>query len=213
MKKVAILGCLIPFLVSMAWAQEKAESPIWKVGDKWVIKSDSGIETTMECVGDEKDLFVVNRNVSQGQRKGKWTLYYDKKDLTCVKVTRDGKENKEERDRMKKGFNFPLFSGKKWSDRSSFYNPAYNMDHDVLTEYSVIGVEDVEVPAGKFKAFKVMVQITMTELSGPRRQFGGAFYYWWAPEAKAIIKYETDGSNFFQRADFKKYELVSFELK
>lgn len=213
MKKTAIFGCLVLVLVSVTWAQEKAEAPVWKVGDKWVSKSDSGIETTTECFSDEKDLFVLNRNISQGQRKGKWTLYFDKKDLTCVKVTKDGKENKEERDRMKRSFNFPLFPGKKWSFRSSFYNPQYSMDHDVLTEYSVIGVEDVEVPAGKFKAFKVMVQINMTELGGPRRQFGGAYYYWWAPDAKAIVKYETDGGSFFQRSEYQKYELISFDLK
>lgn len=213
MKKIVILGCLILFLVPPIWAQEKAEAPVWKVGDRWAYKSDSGIEMTMECIGDEKDLFVLNRNVSQGSRKGKWTLYFDKKDMTCVKVTKDGKENKEERDRTKKGFNFPLFPGRQWTYSSSFYNPAYNMNHDVLTEYSVIGVEDVEVPAGKFRAFKVMVKITMTELSPPQRQFSGAYYYWWAPDARAIIKYETDRSTFFQRADFQRYELISFNLK
>lgn len=213
MKKLSILGCLVLFLVSISWAQEKVESPVWKVGDKWVYKSDSGIETTMECVGDEKDLFVVNRNVSQGQRKGKSTLYYDKKDLTCVKITRNGKEDKEERDRMKKGFNFPLFPGKKWTSRYSFYNPAYNMDNDISPEYSVIGVEDVQVPAGKFKALKVMVKLNITELKPPQRQFSGVFHYWWAPDVRAIVKYETDRSSLFERAEYQKYELVSFELK
>ena len=206
MKKVVILGCLILFSVPAIWAQEKAEPPVWKVGDKWTYKTDTGIEVTNETVGDEKDLFIIARS-------DKVTLYYDKKDMSCVKAIRDGKEDKEERDRVRKNYNFPLVSGKKWTSRYSFYNPAYRMDNDILAEYSVVGVEDVEVPAGKFKAFKVMVKLNITELRPPQRQLFGAFYYWWAPDVRGLIKYETDKSDIWERAKFRKYELVSFDLK
>ena len=130
--------------------------------------------------------------------------------MSCVKAIRGGKEDKEERGRLKDVYNFPLFSGKKWTSRYSFYNPAYRMDNDILGEYSVIGVEDVEVPAGKFKAFKVMVKLIIRELSPPQRQLSGVYYYWWAPDVRGLIKYETDGTEIFK---FRKYELVSFELK
>ncbi len=133
--------------------------------------------------------------------------------MTCVKAIRDGKENKEERARLKNVYNFPLFSGKKWTSRYSFYNPAYRMDNDISAEYSVIGVEDVEVPAGKFKAFKVMIKLGITELNPPQRQLSGAYYYWWAPDARGLIKYETDKSDIWEGAKFRRYELVSFSLK
>ena len=95
MKKVVILCCLILFSVPAIWAQEMAEPPVWKVGDKWTYKTDTGIEMTNETVGDEKDLFIVSRS-------DKVTLYYDKKDMSCVKAIRDGKEDKEERGRIRK---------------------------------------------------------------------------------------------------------------
>jgi hypothetical protein len=206
MKRIVILVLLILLLAPAIWAQEKAELPVWKVGDKWIYKTDSGIELSNETIGDEKDLFIIARS-------DKVTLYYDKKDMNCVKAIRDGKEDKGERDRLRKHYNFPLFSGKKWSSHYSFYNPAYRMDNDILAEYSVGGVEDVEVPAGKFKAFKVMVKLTITELSPPQRQLFGAFYYWWAPDVRGIIKYENDRSKIFEQSRFQKYELVSVNLK
>jgi hypothetical protein len=201
---------MILFLAPIVWAQEKAESPVWKVGDKWTYKTDTGIEWTNETIGDEKDLFIIARS---DKRPGKLILYYDKKEMSCVKAIKDGKEDKEERERLKRFYNFPLFSGKKWTSRYSFYNPAYRMDNDILAEYSVIGVEDAEIPAGKFKAFKVMVKLNITELRPPQRQLSGAYYYWWAPDVRGLIKYETDGSDIWEGARFRKYELVSFDLK
>jgi len=206
MKKIVILGCLILFLVPPIWAQEKAEAPVWKVGDKWTYKTDTGVELTNETIGDEKDLFITARS-------DKVTLHYDKKDMSCVKAIRDGKEDKAEGGRLKNFYNFPLFSGKKWTSRYLIYNPAYRMDNDILAEYSVVGVEDVEVPAGKFKAFKVTVKLNITVLGPRQRQFFGAFYYWWAPDVRGLIKYETDGNSIWEVAKFRKYELVSFDLK
>jgi hypothetical protein len=206
MKKAAILGCLILFLTPIIWAQEKVESPVWKVGDKWTYKTDTGIEWTNEVIGDEKGLFII-------ASRDKLILSYDKKDMSCVKAVRGKKEDKEETGRLKNLYNFPLFSGKNWTSRYSFYNPSYNMNNNILAEYSVIGVDDVEVPAGKFKAFKVMVKLSITELNPPQRQLSGAYYYWWAPDARGLIKYETDKSDIWERAKFRKYELVSFDVK
>jgi hypothetical protein len=206
MKEIIILGFLFLSLASQAWSQEKCEAPVWKVGDNWTYRTDTGIEMTNEIVGDEKDLFVIARS-------DKVTLYYDKEDMSCVKAFRDGKEDKEERGRMRKHYNFPLLSGKKWSSRYSFYNPDYRMDNEILAEYSVVGVEDVEVPAGKFKAFKVMVKLNITEQRPPQRQLFGASRYWWAPDVRGIIKHETDRTSTWQRVRFQKCEMVSFHLK
>lgn len=205
MKNIVFLSLML-VLASMSWAQEKAESPVWKVGDKWTYKTDTGIEWINEVIGDEKGIFII-------ASLDKLILSYDKKDMTCVKAFKDGKEDKETIGRLKKYYNFPLFSGKKWNSRFSFYNPAYRMDNDISAEYSAIGVEDVEVPAGKFKAFKVMVKLNITVLSTPERQLSGASYYWWAPDVRGLIKYETDKSDIWERAKFRKYELVSFDLK
>ena len=119
-------------------------------------------------------------------------------------------KDKGERERVKNVYNFALFSGKKWTSRYSFYNPDYSMDNDIVAEYSAIGVEDVEVPGGKFKAFKVMVKLNITELRPPQRQLSGVYYYWWAPDVRGLIKYESDGTQLFK---LRKYELVSFQLK
>ena len=211
MKKVAILGCLILFLAPMVWAQEKVESPVWKVGDKWTYRADNGWEWTFETIGDEKDLYSIVYIMSEGQMKGKWIRYYNKKDMNIVKVIRDGKEDKEECQRLNKLYNFPLFSGKKWTSCYSTYSQFSRYDIDMLIKYSAIGFEDVEVPAGKFRVFKV--KVTQSAMG---TEYKGNFHYWWAPDVRNLIKFETDKSDFWARgkgADFQKFELVSFELK
>jgi hypothetical protein len=192
----------------VVWAQEKVDTPVLKVGDKYTYRFDNGIEWTIENISNEKDLFISARTIPDGQYKGKQIIYLDKKDLSCVKVVRDGKEDREERGRLKQFYNFPLFSGKKWSYRYSSYNTAWHRDSDILAEFSAIRFEDVEVPAGKFRAFKVMVNLSIKDIN--RR---GTYYYWWGPDVRSLIKWETDGSDFWKRQEYQKYELISFELK
>ncbi|MCE5333663.1 MAG: hypothetical protein LLG06_03650 [Desulfobacteraceae bacterium] len=89
-------------------------------------------------------------------------------------------------------------------------------DHDGdahLDKYSndmtVEGIEDVTVPAGTFKAFKIkQYQRNLSCEKYPRARSGwfGTAYYWYSPDAKKIIK-RTDANNTVS------WELVSYELK
>jgi len=98
MKKMIILSCLILFLATITWAQEKVEAPVINVGSKWITKADNGWEFKSELIGEEKDVYVFSSGVPEGRRKGEWKLFYSKKNMNCAKVIRDGKEDKEVRD-------------------------------------------------------------------------------------------------------------------
>lgn len=205
-----ILSCLIIFLAPIIWAQEKVEAPVWKVGDKWTYRADNGWEWTVETITDETGLYTNAFVMPEGDWKGKWKLDYDKKNMNCVKVIRDGKEDKDERNRLKKRYDFPLYKGKNWKSSYRFYFPAMRQDFDFFEEFSVVGFEDIEVPAGKFKTIKVKVKASLS-ISG--RFLDGFYYYWWSPDVKAVIKEQKEMGEIWAKAPFMKHELVSFELK
>jgi len=73
MKKIIVLSLIILFLVSMAWAQEKCEAPIWNVGDSWTYENSRGQTKTREVVHVSNDLFFTkykgHQNLSAYDRK------------------------------------------------------------------------------------------------------------------------------------------------
>jgi len=210
MKRMMILSCLILFLAPIIWAQEKVVAPVWKVGDKWTYRADNGWEWTVETISIEKDFYVNVWLMPEGGSKGEWKQFYEKKNMNCVKVIKDGKEDKEERNRLKKRYDFPLYEGKKWSLNYSSYSHSRHQYYDCFEEFLVGGFEDVEVPAGKFRAIKVKVKFTVLEQP---RNLMGIYHYWWSPDVKAIIKEQKEMADVWRKAEYMKYELISFELK
>jgi len=99
---------------------------------------------------------------------------------------------------------FPLWVGKKVEGTQQAQNvEGYNL----MWHYSfrVIGIEDLKVQAGTFKAYKIEFKI----LSSIHREEGVAYYYY-APETKSIVKFETRSGILYQ---WGNYELSSFNLK
>lgn len=121
MKKMIIsIICLILFLASLAWEQEKVEAPVINVGSKWTYRTDTGKEWMTELIVEEEDLYIFltmgNSNISpipENERKSEWKRYYNKKNMNCVKTFRDGKEAKQDGYIHKKDFDFPLYLAKK----------------------------------------------------------------------------------------------------
>jgi hypothetical protein len=111
--------------------------------------------------------------------------------MNCVKAVRDGKEDKVAREVIRKSSDFPLYLGKKWSYRYTAFTFPSRRSNDFLIELSVVGIEDVEVPAGKFKAYKVKSDSTVLLTPEARLAYGkdtsGVSYYWYSPDAKIFV--------------------------
>lgn len=206
MKKIIFLSFVLVF-ASMSWAQERVEAPVFNVGSKWITKTDNGWEMTSELIGEEKDVYILSSVATEGSRKGEWKIFYNKNNMNCVKVIRDGKDDKENMGMFKKFYDFPLYSGKKWNYQYTFGHARGYVD--ILVELLVTGVEDVAVPAGKFKAFKVKAKYSTTT----GRDVSGTTYYWWAPDAKTRVKQEWEQGEFWRELEYAKIELISLELK
>jgi hypothetical protein len=202
--KTVILVLIILISPLMVWGQEKCDAPVLNVGSKWVFRAADGTEPTSELIGDEKGVYVFSSKTARGEFK----RFYDKKTMNCSKVIRDGKEDKYERDLIKKVLDFPLYVGKKWTYRYTFFYEGRRMDVDSLAELSAVAYEDIEVQAGKFKAIKVKVKLSIIGTS-----HSGVYYYWYSPEAKLTIKNDIEMSDFWRDPNSLRFELVSFELK
>lgn len=99
---------------------------------------------------------------------------------------------------------FPLWVGK----RVEGAQQARNVEgYDLMYQYSfrVIGMEDLKIEAGTLAAYKIEFKLSSTI----HREEGIAYYYY-APETKSIVKFETKSQILYQ---WENYELSSFNLK
>lgn len=207
MKKMMILslGCVVLFLAPIIWAQEKVDAPVFNIGSKWHYKAKAGWEWVNELIREQGDIYVM-RSVRGTQEI---LNFYDKKSMNLVKRTVDEKKDRSEY-LHKKFFDFPVWVQKKWNYRYSYYNPRLREDRDLLSELSVLGFEDVEVRAGRFKAIKIKVKVNRIGTGA-----SGIYYYWYSPEAKALVKEDPDIGTigFWENPDGFRFELISFDLK
>jgi len=207
MKKAIVLGCLVLLFVSMSWAQEKCETPLWKTGDKWTFKQADGSTFSYEVVDVKNDLFIV-------KREGDPELYgYDRKTANLdFRIKADGSRMKATND-LRKLFNFPISVGKNWTDTTSGLAGQTRVGEQqkakFFIRFEVEGIEDVTTAAGKFKTYKI--RHTLKNMT-VRRNRDGWILFWYSPEAKWWVKQEVEKSSFWPPSRLDA-ELVSYELK
>ena len=216
MKKIFFLTLAILFLAAAAvFAQDKVEAPVWNVGDKWAF--DRG--GPMEVIKCEDHCYLVKFSGGMFPHAASGVAILERSTLNISQVM-DGNNRKKYSDTRKTILNFPLTVGKEWKDLYQQNEPG--IDGMALVEYHetfrVLGWEEVQVQAGKFKAVKVEYKIEPLEWSSlgccPRPE--SKAYFWYSPEAKNLVKchYEKGYYEGFGEAGARKnWELVSYELK
>jgi hypothetical protein len=202
MKKMIFLGWLVVFLPGMAFAQEKIEAPLWNVGDKWVFT-----QGNIEVVGADQNSYTMKfpsdkTNAWLLESGGFEKIIFEKGTLNRIYALKETKREKY------KGFrrthlNFPFNPGKKWKDIFSatpLVGYAVGMRVLEYTEaYAVLGWEEVQVPAGKFRAIKLECEQVVTGPPGYMGQAvkaGGKAWYWYSPAGKYFVKCQYDELNF-----------------
>ena len=202
--------------VPNAFAQTQApvERPEFVIGDRWVLRyidlySNAELnkwELKVTGLHDDSVRFssvtLANKDASKVGRSGKTTA--SRATLTFGNgLIVEGKEVR---------FDFPLDVGKTWKYD---YKTRRN-DGNGFTTYSVEakvdGWEEVEVPAGKFKALKVTHASSYSTDTGGQKYNGQLLKtYWYSPQAKREVKFD-----FVDRGDGGdrgRTELVEYEVK
>ncbi|MBW2005774.1 MAG: caspase family protein, partial [Deltaproteobacteria bacterium] len=167
-------GCeTTPVRLSPLPGEPVAHLPKMMVGDTWVLTDWSrkhGIDTyTAKIVSVEPDgSFTVE---TKGEKSKKTQmLNYDNR---ARQINPPSKANRHD---------FPLFVGKKWSDKyygKSIDGSYYHYEND----YIVKKYETVVTKAGTFKAFKIFQRPYLVETGSTATN-----EYWYSPEVKFVVK-------------------------
>ncbi len=211
MKRMVLLVWLVLFAAPVIYAEEKINAPVWNVGDKWVFA-----QGNIEVIGADKKSYALrfSKDTCIAENGGFETIIFDKSTLNRSHVLKEDKREKYTLER-RRILNFPFNPGKQWQDiiegkllTSKFLG---EMTHQISESFGVLGWEDVEVRAGKFKAIKMeyMQKITTPGVIWHGTE-GWIFRYWYSPNAKYFVKCQYD-KNFY--IGVEDWELVSFILK
>lgn len=102
------------------------------------------------------------------------------------------------------GYDWPLEVGKSFNRNYRFVNHVTKQSTEIRSTMTVQALEDVTVPAGTFKAFKVLYTDSL----------GVESVNWFAPDAGGWVKIQTKrGSNFPAGPGTQEFELLSYTIK
>jgi len=205
---LAALGLLV-FVLACATVAEpptgafKADLEFPPPGTKWVYRTvdHTGTTTTAtytvieEGIYEGKPAFRVSDGVN--------LLIYDKVTRNWVATLREGKE-RFSASPNNGAFSSPLWVGKSWIARYSYNDRVRGRTFNIIEYWwKVEAYEDVKVPAGTFKAFRL-------EGSNPY----ASTTLWYAPEAKLIIKrvFERASTSYLGYGKFTT-ELLEYPAK
>jgi hypothetical protein len=182
MKRMILVSVLVLLIPVIVYSQDKIEAPVWNVGDKWMFTA----HPTMVVVKADDSTYTVKSVTSKEEN----VYIYDKASLNIL-YSLEGDKRIPYKRMNKQALDFPLSIGKAWKDRYSTNLSRGNIrlpqEYTFIESRTVLGWEDVEVRAGKFKALKMEVKHERLEdIKGQPKE--GRLWVWYSPEVKNLIK-------------------------
>jgi hypothetical protein len=200
MKKFSplLMASILCFLYAlMCWGQDKAEAPVLRVGDIWTYQTASGGSFKLEVAQVTDEGYVI-------ALKGTNTSnIFDPKTLN-LKFSIAGSNKTKAEGPWRNALDFPIFVGKKWEHSAT---QLWRGNRIVgSTYYHVEALEDVQTPAGTFKAFRILAKSSLSQTE--KRDYW--MKLWYSPEVKFWIKREWDKDIKLQAVDAV---LAGYKLK
>jgi len=211
MRKIMLLGMLVVFLPAMVSAQEKIAAPIWNVGDKWTFTGDGSIEVAKADQGGYVLKFSDKNCLFESQ--GCDTILFEKSTRNRIHVV-EGDKRKKYTMGLRRILDFPLGGGKQWKYAySAVVKGAMQVNYvDYSEDYKILGWEDTEVRAGRFKTLRLEYTRGGTGAMNIRIE-DIKHLYWYSPEVKYLVKCQYDKDWMKGQKEIFNWELTSFQLK
>jgi hypothetical protein len=212
---VIVLGICVISASAKAETSERINKPNLLIGDKWVVRTTDLFKNT-ETSQFEQTITVADADSIELERL---TISSEKSENIGRKNTRKADPltwsflNPTASGGKYVAFSFPLESNKVWEYEYSYTDRAGNNGIQEGTA-RVDGWDDVKVPAGSFRAIKV-IHKRHYRPNGNRDFEPGMWTetYWYAPEAKWWVKYEAYHIHAGRPWDHTLNEVVSFDVK
>jgi hypothetical protein len=161
MKRMILVSVLVLLIPVIVYSQDKIEAPVWNVGDKWTFTA----HPTMVVVKADDSTYTVKSVTSKEEN----VYIYDKASLNILYSLEGDKRIPYKRMNLSRG------------------NIRLPQEYTFIESRTVLGWEDVEVRAGKFKALKMEVKHERLEdIKGQPKE--GRLWVWYSPEVKNLIK-------------------------
>jgi hypothetical protein len=215
-KKKIYLAWLIVFLPAMVFAQEKVEAPIWNVGDKWTFTGNGSIEVAK--VDESGYILKFSDGACIIETQSCNAILFEKSTRNRINAV-EGDKRKKYTMGFRRILEFPFSTGKQW--KGAYSGPVLigrgaqeQMALDYSEIFKIVGWEDVQVQAGKFKVLKLEYKaIASSPLGWGPKDLQFNHYYWYSPDAKYFVKCEYDKDWMKQDKQVFNWELTSFQLK
>jgi len=169
MRRLLIVANLL--LLSVSVMAESVDAPTVKAGDSWVYR-ETAERGPQGFVQHDEDFSVdhVDATTIFLSAKPSGSQQAPIEQLAGADWSRSRDINGKQ-EVINRPFAFPLEVGKKWEVKYTEANPnRQHQSESVQTTYTVVGWEDIQVPAGKFKALKVEADGNWTAVLAPMNQ-------------------------------------------
>lgn len=180
-RQAGIFSCALLATVLLAGSAlaQKADRPDVKAGDRWQFVR--YWETPLTTPNREWVINAVTARGIEGTENGEPLLLT--LDLGILDSPSSGESNP-------KPLSFPLTVGKRWRYTSEWVFKAKGSRGKLAVEVEVVSQEKVAVVGGAFDAFKLVSKGSVSGTSPIGSQYDAVITttYWYAPEARAIVK-------------------------
>lgn len=196
---------------SDAGPDQTVKAPALAVGDTYVMESTNHANPNLSYVAERKIVGVEADRIKVTFRNVKSDLVrmleYDRQ-WNLIAFRGPSGEGYEYQPPIKY-YDFPLKPGKRWSGVSTERNLKTGDLREHRVSGEVVGWETVTVPAGTFRAVKVMLATEVKDLK-TGQVTPGSDTSWFAPAVKRSVKSEMSSRNLQEaRDDFQTVQLLS----
>ena len=174
---VAVSGCAATSAGGSGAETRRVDRPEWRPGDRWVYRvtgSESGTKTvevleTREVKGSRYYILKTPENelLSYWTVDLGWAFAVANRDSTVQART----------DPPVPWFHWPLAVGQRWNHHGVYEDR--NGKRDSNETFMVVGTEIVEVPAGRFRTFKIVREGQSIDTD----------QYWYAPDVRSYVRW------------------------
>jgi hypothetical protein len=174
-------GCVTPATTARSVTAGVEAAPELRPGDRWVYEWKSGDDSatkTVEIVEIKEVNKVRYYVVRSSETEQFYAFDFYTLELHWAGRLRDSDSKVEFRMvPPQPWFVWPLEVGRRWTHRGTFEEPGKRTPHN--DAFAVMAVETVEVPAGRFEAFKVARDTDRRDSD----------LYWYAPQVRWYVKW------------------------
>ena len=174
-------------------AQAAVDAPRYAAGDSWSFRKVDGYNHEVQGIYTHTVSAVAAGGISVERRSADGKLV-DTATLAAPGLLASGRLSDRARGSLEPALQllpFPLEEGKRWRQSVARVDPALYGKREVRVYGKVEGWETVKVPAGEFRALKIVRELYLGDEDSFRGQTKLTQHLWYVPELRNLVKVQN----------------------